>query len=131
MTDFERVPAIAGMTFSDAVGVPAAQGRWVHIAGQLAVDPEVGLAEVTGDVASQANAIFDQMEALLAKFDADLSSVVRINVYLTSFDEYSSFGKVRAERFGEHLPVSTAVQVAGLLLSAKIEIDAVAFLPAG
>ena len=38
--------------------------------------------------------------------------------------------RIRGEFFPKDPPTSTAVQVAGLLLSAKIEIDAVAFLPA-
>jgi enamine deaminase RidA (YjgF/YER057c/UK114 family) len=40
------------------------------------------------------------------------------------------FSRVRGEFFPEDPPTSTAVQVAGLLLNAKIEIDAIAFLPA-
>jgi len=129
MTDFERVPAIGGMTFSDAVVVPAEPGRWIYIAGQIAVDPEIGPAEVTSDVATQSHAIFDQIENRLADFEADLSNVVQISVHMTSFDEYSVFGQVRAERFGDTLPVSTAVQVAGLLLGATVEVGAVAFVP--
>jgi enamine deaminase RidA (YjgF/YER057c/UK114 family) len=41
------------------------------------------------------------------------------------------FSRIRGEFFPKDPPTSTAVQVAGLLLNAKIEIDAVAFLPAG
>jgi enamine deaminase RidA (YjgF/YER057c/UK114 family) len=36
---------------------------------------------------------------------------------------------VRGERFGANLPASAAVQVAGLLQGALIEIDAVALIP--
>jgi enamine deaminase RidA (YjgF/YER057c/UK114 family) len=41
------------------------------------------------------------------------------------------FSRIRGEFFPKDPPTSTAVQVAGLLLNAKIEIDAVAFFPAG
>jgi hypothetical protein len=41
------------------------------------------------------------------------------------------FSRIRGEFFPKDPPTSTAVQVAGLLLNAKTEIDAVAFLPAG
>jgi enamine deaminase RidA (YjgF/YER057c/UK114 family) len=42
-----------------------------------------------------------------------------------------AFATSRSQRVGfpKDPPTSTAVQVAGLLLNAKIEIDAVAFLP--
>jgi len=36
---------------------------------------------------------------------------------------------VRGERFGTNLPASVAVQVAGVLNGALIEINAVAFIP--
>jgi 2-iminobutanoate/2-iminopropanoate deaminase len=54
--------------------------------------------------------------------------VVRITVYLTGLDDYAEFSRVRAERFGDSLPASAAVQVAGLLLGALVEIEAVAFV---
>ena len=41
----------------------------------------------------------------------------------------TTFERIRGEFFPKDPPTSTAVQVAGLLLNAKIEIDAVAFLP--
>ena len=41
---------------------------------------------------------------------------------------YAEFSKVRGEVFLDTPPTSTAVQVAGLLLGARIEIDAVAFI---
>lgn len=129
VNDVERVPAVGGMSFSDVIAAPA-DGRWLHIAGQVAIDPEVGLADITGDVESQTTAIFNQIETHLVAFGADLSNVVRLTVYLTSLDEYPTFSRLRKERFGDTLPVSTAVQVAGLLLNASVEIDAVAFIPA-
>ena len=42
-----------------------------------------------------------------------------------------NFSKVRGEVFPNNPPTSTAVQVAGLLLGARIEIDAVAFIAKG
>ena len=42
---------------------------------------------------------------------------------------YAEYSRVRGERFGKNLPASAAVQVAGLLQGALIEIDAVAFIP--
>src|SRR6516225_7217527 len=52
-----------------------------------------------------------------------------IKTYLTDLGPYAVFSRIRGEFFPKDPPTSTAVQVAGLLLNAKIEIDAVAFLP--
>jgi enamine deaminase RidA (YjgF/YER057c/UK114 family) len=43
--------------------------------------------------------------------------------------DYTEYSHVRAQRFGKNLPASAAMQVAGLLQGASIEIDAVAFIP--
>ena len=58
-----------------------------------------------------------------------MSHVVKINAFVTSLEEYPDYAQARAERFGELLPASATVQVAGLLVGAHIEIDAVAFVP--
>lgn len=114
----ERVPTQGGASFSAAV-VIAGPGRWVHISGQI--EPRSTLAE-------EAAACFEQIAATLAPLGGSLSDVVRITAYLTSLDEYAEYGRVRAQYFGDTLPASAAVQVAGLLSGAKIEIDGVAFL---
>jgi enamine deaminase RidA (YjgF/YER057c/UK114 family) len=60
-----------------------------------------------------------------------MNHVVSIKTYLTDLGPYAVFSRIRGEFFPKDPPTSTAVQVAGLLLNAKIEIDAIAFLPAG
>jgi reactive intermediate/imine deaminase len=124
MTEIERFPS-SFASFSEAVSAEGS-GRWIHVAGQVGMDDE---GKVEGDLAQQTHRTIDHIERILARTGADLSHVVRITVYLTGLDEYAEFSRVRAERFGEHLPASAAVQVAGLLLGAAIEIDAVAFVP--
>ena len=49
---------------------------------------------------------------------------------LTSLDDYQRYNEVRREVFGSNPPASTAVAVAGLIVTvASVEIDAVAFVP--
>jgi 2-iminobutanoate/2-iminopropanoate deaminase len=121
----ERVPSTFA-SFSDAVAVEG-PGRWIHVAGQIATDES---GHVSGGLAEQTSVTLDNIERVLGRVEADLSHVVKITVYLTSLDDYAEFSRVRGERFGETLPASAAVQVAGLLLGALIEIEAVAFVPA-
>ena len=119
----ERVPSDFA-SYSDLVAVEGA-GRWIHVAGQVGMDAE---GKVEGDLETQTNATLDHIERILGKVGASLGDVIKITVYLTSFDDYGSFSKVRAERFGEKLPASAAIGVADLLLGAEIEIEAVAFV---
>jgi len=119
----ERIPSDFA-SYSDAVAVDG-PGRWIQVAGQVGMDAD---GKVEGDLAAQTHATLDNIEKVLAKVGADLTDVVKIVVYLTSLDDYASFSAVRAERFGDVLPASAAVQVAGLLLGAEIEIEALAFV---
>ena len=115
----ERVPGARGATFSTAVAVSGA-GRTVYVSGHLARG---------NSLAEQTNGCFDQIEEALRTVGGSLEHVVRITAWLTSLDEYAQYARVRGERFGANLPASAAVQVAGLLQGALIEIDAVAFIP--
>ena len=100
--------------------VVSGAGRTVYVSGHLV--PGRSLAE-------QTNGCFDQIEAALRAVGGSLQHVVRITAWLTSLDEYAQYARVRGERFGANLPASAAVQVAGLLRGAVIEIDAIAFIP--
>jgi len=115
----ERVPGSGSATFSKAV-VVTGPGRTVYVSGNIT--PK-------GSMAEQANGCIDQIEAALRVVGGTLDHVVRVTAWLTSLDEYGEYNRVRGERFGAHLPASAAVQVAGLLRGALIEIDAIAFIP--
>ena len=115
----ERVPGAGGASFSKAV-VVSGPGRTVYVSGNISPG---------GPMAEQTNGCIDQIEEALRAVGGSLEHVVRITAWLTSLDEYREYGRVRGERFGKNLPASAAVQVAGLLQGALIEIDAVAFIP--
>ena len=115
----ERVPVSGSASYSKAV-VVGGPGRTVYVSGMISAG---------GSMADQANGCIDQIEAALRAVGASLENVVRVTAWLTSLDEYGEYNRVRGERFGSQLPASAAVQVAGLLRGALIEIDAVAFIP--
>jgi enamine deaminase RidA (YjgF/YER057c/UK114 family) len=115
----ERIPGAGSASFSKAVIVSGA-GRTVYVSGNISP---------RGSMADQANGCIDEIEAALRAVGGSLEHVVRITAWLTSLDQYGEYNRVRGERFGANLPASAAVQVAGLLRAALIEIDAVAFIP--
>ena len=117
--NIERVPGAGRATFSKAV-VVSGPGRTVYVSGNIS--PK-------GSMAEQSNGCIDQIESALREAGGSLEHVVRITAWLTRLDEYGEYSRVRGERFGANLPASAAVQVAGLLEGALIEIDAVAFIP--
>jgi 2-iminobutanoate/2-iminopropanoate deaminase len=71
------VPPFA--SYSQAVEVPP-NARWLHIAGQVGVNPDGSLA---GDSAAQVRRAWQNVIALLAAADMGPSDLVRVNVYIT------------------------------------------------
>jgi 2-iminobutanoate/2-iminopropanoate deaminase len=122
----ERLPTNPTSGFSDTV-TTVGPGRLIHVAGNVGFGPDGKV--VTGGMGAEARATFDNIERTLQAAGADMSHVVKINAFVTSLEEYPAYAQARAERFGEVLPASATVQVAGLLVGAQIEIDAVAFVP--
>lgn len=116
------------MGFADAVTTSGA-GRTIHVSGNVGFGDDGKV--VSGGMEAEARATFACIERALALAGADLSHVVKINAFVTSLDNYGEYAKVRNEVFGEQMPASATVQVAGLLVGAQIEIDAVAFVPEG
>jgi 2-iminobutanoate/2-iminopropanoate deaminase len=123
--ELQRIPAATGGSYSDAVAV-SGPGRWIAVSGQVAFGPN---GTVTGSMEEQAHGCFDHIECILERVGGKLTDVVRITAYMTSLDDYKGFSQARAARFGDAPPASAAVQVAGLLANAQIEIDALAFVP--
>jgi 2-iminobutanoate/2-iminopropanoate deaminase len=84
---------------------------------------------VHGGVAAEVTQALKNMAGLLEAEGAGLSSVVKTTVFLTHMSDYGPMNEAYIESFGDHRPARAAVAVAGLPLSAKVEIEAWAFLP--
>jgi enamine deaminase RidA (YjgF/YER057c/UK114 family) len=122
----ERLTTNPAAGFADAV-TSVGPGRVVYVSGNVGFGS--GGKVVAGGMGAEATATFDNIERTLRAAGADFSQIVRITAFITNLDEYPAYAAVRAERFGDQLPASATVQVAGLLVGAHIEIDAIAFVP--
>ena len=98
----------------------------------MAVSGQLGMVDGTlvhGGVAAEVRQALANMAALLEAEGASLASVVKTTVFLTHMSDYSPMNEAYMEAFGDHRPARAAVAVAGLPLSAKVEIEAWAYLP--
>jgi len=102
-------------------------GDHIFLSGQTPIDPAGG-ALVEADVAGQAQRCFDNLGAVLAAAGLTFDDVVKVNVYLTSMDDFAEMNTVYARQFVEPFPARTTVAVAALPLGARIEIELVARL---
>ena len=122
----ERLTTNPAAGFADAV-TSVGPGRVVYVSGNVGFGSDGKV--VAGGMGAEATATFDNIERTLRAAGADFSQIVRITAFITNLHEYPAYAAVRAERFGDQLPASATVQVAGLLVGAHIEIDAIAFVP--
>jgi 2-iminobutanoate/2-iminopropanoate deaminase len=113
-------------SFSEALRIDTVAGSWIFIAGQVGVAMPPDKKPISFE--QEVRLTFDRIQQSLRKLDADMDKIVSIKVYLTDLAPYAEFSRVRGEFFPQNPPTSTAVQVAGLLFGARIEIDAVAFV---
>lgn len=105
-------------------------GHLVFCSGQIPIDPATGQVELCGgDVAQQTARVCKNLAAVLAAAGATLAQVTKTTVYLKDLHDFPAMNTAYAEAFGTHKPARATVEVARLPKDAKVEIDAVAFIP--
>ncbi|MEW5922884.1 MAG: RidA family protein [Candidatus Zixiibacteriota bacterium] len=118
----DKAPAAVG-PYSQAIKVKA--GHLIFCSGQIPLDPKTG--NIVGETApEQAEQVIKNLKAVLAAAGADLTNVVKTNVYLTSMDDFATVNEVYARHFTTQLPARAAVEVGRLPKGVKVEIEAVA-----
>ncbi len=112
--------AIAGYSRAVVVG----DGCWVS--GTTDAGPD-GRSRHPGDIAGQAAAAFEIIEAALSEAGFSLADVVRTRMFVTDIGRSGEVLPVHARFFGEIRPAATLVEVSALIdpsLLIEIEADA-------
>jgi enamine deaminase RidA (YjgF/YER057c/UK114 family) len=129
MSAMRHLASPIAKSFSEALRIDTEAGSWIFAAGQVGVAMPSDNKHISFE--EEVRVTFERIRESLRNLDAGMDQIVSIKVYLTDLAPYAEFSKVRGEVFPNNPPTSTAVQVAGLLLGARIEIDAVAFIAKG
>jgi enamine deaminase RidA (YjgF/YER057c/UK114 family) len=85
--------------------------RRLILSGQVAVRPDGSMAQ---GLEAQTQLVFDNIEALLAAADMDLSHLVKLVIYCAQPGGAGVVRGIRNQRLGDHAPASTFLYVAGL-----------------
>lgn len=104
-------------------------GRWVAIAGQVALDANAELVG-PGDAAAQARQVFANLDACLKAAGATFAQVVKLGIYVTDLAVLPAIRTARDEYVDTaNPPASTAVQVVALFRpDVLLEIEAFAIV---
>ena len=124
--------AIAAAGAPRAIGPysPAIQaGRLLFLSGQIPIDPATGTL-VEGGIAIQTERVMRNLGALLEAAGAGFQDVVRTTVFLADMNEFAAMNECYAKFVTDPPPARSTVQVARLPRDVRVEIDAIAVLPA-
>lgn len=117
----DSAPAAIG-PYSQAIRA----GDWLFVSGQIPIPP--GGGAIPEEFDQQVQQVLANLQAILQAAGADLSRVVKVNVYLTDLQKFAKFNEIYASFFGPHRPARAVVEVAELPRGVKVEIEAVAAL---
>lgn len=117
-------PAAIG-PYSQAV----AAGGMLYVSGQIPLDPVTGQL-LDGDTAAQARLVLSNLEAILKAGGCTFADVVRSTIFLVDLGDFGAVNAAYAEKFSAPFPARVTIQVAALPRGSKVEIDAVALIPA-
>jgi 2-iminobutanoate/2-iminopropanoate deaminase len=111
----------AGGAYSPALRA----GQLLFMSGQIPIDPKTGQM-VTGDAATCARRVMDNLGALLTAAGLTFASVVRTTIFLADMNDFAAVNDVYASYFPDPKPARVTVQAAKLPRDARLEIDAIA-----
>jgi len=121
------------MEFLTTTNAPAAIGPYsqavkfngmLYTSGQIAL--ELNGEMVENDIKKQTRKIFENIKAILEDNGTFMSSVVKVNIFLTDMNDFGVVNVLMAEAFGDHKPARSTVEVKGLPKNAMIEMDIIA-----
>lgn len=118
-------PAPLADRYSNLARIDLGAATMLVLSGQVALD-ETG-AVVGSDMATQADAIFQAIGAMLAAHGAGFGDVVNIRTYLTDMNQLAEYGGVRRKYLSGTPPTSTTIEVSRLFLpDALLEVEVTA-----
>lgn len=85
-----------------------------------------GTAAQQAGMAEQAEEVFSQIQKVASAEGTDFSSLIKVTIFITSFEEIDALRKVLYRHYGDTLPASSLVEISRLFSpDLKIEIEAV------
>lgn len=136
MTD---MPKTDGIRTISTEGAPRPAGHYsqavvhdgtVYVAGILPIDPRDPDAPL-GDIADQTRRVLASLSSILDAAGSGLEHLLRVTVFVTDLDHWSTVNAVFAERLGEHRPARAVVPVLPLKRGAGLELTAIAAVRSG
>lgn len=127
---FHQVPTAAAPPPSARYSHAVEANGWLHVTGQLPIDPDAPNAPLPEGIEAQARLCFRNIERIVEHAGYALSDTVFVRIYLRDFaDDYTGLNGVYNSYFDdvERLPARTTIGVERLGRDARVEIDIVLY----
>ena len=102
-----------------------ASGGFLFCSGQVPLDPSSS-SLVEGDITAQTHRIMQNLQAVLKAAQLKFDDVVQSKIYLTNMADFKMVNEVYASYLSEPYPARACIEVSGLPLGAKVEIEMIA-----
>ncbi|WP_255702368.1 RidA family protein [Peptoniphilus sp. KCTC 25270] len=99
-------------------------GDLVFTSGQIPADPATG--ELKTEIKEATKQSLENVKAILQESGSSLDKVIKVSIFITNMDDFSSVNEVYSEYFSEHKPARSCVAVKTLPKNSIIEIEAIA-----
>jgi 2-iminobutanoate/2-iminopropanoate deaminase len=110
-----------GAPYNQAIRV----GDLVFVAGQLGISLETN--ELVGPgIAEQTEQVMRNMGAILEAAGSGLDKLVKTTVFLVDLGEFGAMNEVYARHVGDRPPARSTIEISGLPVGARVEIEAIA-----
>lgn len=117
----KNAPQAVG-TYSQAVSA----GGFLYTSGQIGINPASGKIEVS-DTKSQCLQVLNNILAILEARNLSLVNIIKLTVYVKDLNDFGDINDTFKDFFGgTNFPSRSTVEVAGLPLGARVEIDCIA-----
>ena len=117
----DNAPNAVG-TYSQAVSA----GGFLYTSGQVGINPLTG-EMVSSNTKEQCLQVLKNILAILEARNLSLVNIVKLNVFLKDLNDFRDLNDTFVDFFGNtNFPARSTIEVAGLPLGARVEIDCIA-----
>lgn len=99
----------------------------VYCSGQIGLDPE-SMDFVGDDIASQAEQVMENLEAVLQEAGSNFGKVIKCSIYLDDMDNFATVNEIYGRYFSNEPPARETVAVKTLPKNCKVEIGCTAYI---
>ena len=116
-------PAAIG-PYSQAISA----GSTLYLSGQIGLDPAT--MQIVDGIEAQTHQVFRNLRAVATAAGATLADVTKLTILLADLGDFAKVNEIMATYFKAPYPARSTYQVAALPRGGRIEVEAIAVLPA-